>query len=174
MIDQSLTIIQSAWKANSDAVDLGKWQQQMPALTAVADDLFICDEKHIIRQDILPKAIGQGVGAAYVTFPHGSLEVLESDGTNDPDKLRQQADTGAPIDAREFLMYVVRPLDHPLGWVLGASYRSSELTKLFAQAALGYDPVVALVDSKRGVLQIVVGRRAVRRWIFPRPRCSAS
>ena len=61
LIDQSLTIIQAAWKADSDAVDLLKWQAQMPALTAVADDLFIADEKHIIRQDILPQAIGQGI-----------------------------------------------------------------------------------------------------------------
>ena len=33
------------------------------ALTAVTDDLFIADERHIIQQDILPQAVGQGVGA---------------------------------------------------------------------------------------------------------------
>jgi PAS domain-containing protein len=162
MIDQSLTIIQAAWKADSDTVDLAKWQKQMPALTAVTDDLFICDDKHIIRQDILPAAVGQGVGAAYVTFPHGSLEQYGSDGTKDKDALLLQSETGAPIDAREFLMYIVRPLDHPKGWLLGASYRSTELTKLFAQAALGYNPVVALMDTKRGILQAVVGPAARR------------
>jgi PAS domain-containing protein len=163
LIDQSLTIIQAAWKADSDSVDLAKWQQQMPALTAVADDLFICDDKHIIRQDILPQAVGQGVGAAYVTFPHGSLEQFESDGTKDKESLLLQGEaTGAPIDARQFLMYIVRPLDHPKGWLIGASFRSAELTKLFAQAALGYNPVVALVDTRRGIVQAVVGPAARR------------
>jgi PAS domain-containing protein len=163
LIDQSLTILQEAWKADSNSVDLGKWQKQMPALTAVADDLFICDDKHIIRQDILPQAIGQGVGAAYVSFPHGSLEQFESDGTKKKESLLLQGGgTGGPIDARQFLMYIVRPLDHPKGWLIGASYRSTELTKLFAQAALGYNPVVALVDSKQGILQAVVGPAARR------------
>ena len=66
----------------------------------------------------------------------------------------------APIDARQFLMYIVRPLDHPKGWLIGASFRSSELTKLFAQAALGYNPVVALVDTKRADDAIEFGARA--------------
>ena len=38
----------------------------------------------------------------------------------------------------------------------------SEHLKLFAQAALGYNPVVALVDSKQGILQAVVGPAARR------------
>ena len=162
LIDQSLTILQSAWKLDSDQVDLTKWQQQMPALTAVADDLFIADEKQIIRQDILPKAIGQGVGSAYVTFPHGSLELFASDGTKNKDSLLLQGQSGADIDARLFLMYVVRPLDHPKGWIIGASYRSEAVTKMFAEGALGFNPVVALVDTRRGVVQAVVGPSARR------------
>jgi PAS domain-containing protein len=162
LIDQSLTIIQAAWKADSDSVDLAQWKEKMPALTAVADDLFIADEKHIVRQDILPQAIGQGIGSAYVTFPHGSLEQYESDGTKNKSSFLLQAGTGASVDARQFLMYIVRPLDQPKGWLLGASYRSTEITKLFAQSALGYNPVVALVDTKRGIVQAVVGPAARR------------
>lgn len=176
LIDQSLTIIQAAWKDDSDSVDLVKWQEKMPALTAVADDLFIADEKHIIRQDILPKAIGQGIGSAYVTFPHGSLEQFEHDGTKNKDSFLLQAGSGLlqagsgvlqagsgpAVEARQFLMYIVRPLDHPKGWLLGASYRSTEITKLFAQSALGYNPVVALIDTRRGIVQAVVGPAARR------------
>jgi hypothetical protein len=121
VIDQSLTVIQDAWKTDSDSVDLTKWQQLMPALFSVADDLFIADDRHIIRQDILPKAIGQGVGSAYVTFPHGSLEQFQSDGTKDRgamllqgDSGLLQGDTGRAIDARLSLMYIIRPLDHPI------------------------------------------------------------
>jgi PAS domain-containing protein len=162
LIDQSLTVLQSAWKTDSGSVDLTKWQGTMPALMAVADDLFIADEQHIIRQDILPKAVGQGVGSAYVTFPHGSLEQFQSDGKKEKDSLLLQGDTGQPIEGRQFLMYVTRPLDHPQGWLIGASYRSEALTKLFAEADLGYNAVVALVDTRRGVVQAVVGPAARR------------
>jgi len=163
LIDQSLSIVQDAWKADSDSVNLEKWQKQFPALLSVADDMFIADEQHIIRQDILPKAVGQGVGAAYVTFPHGSLEQYQSDGAKKRDSLLLQGDAdGAPIDARQFLMYIVRPLDHPKNWLVGASYRSAELPKLFADAALGYNPLVALVDTRRGIVQAVVGPAARR------------
>jgi PAS domain-containing protein len=162
MIDQSLTILQSAWKQDSDHLDLAKWQAQMPGLAAVTDDLFIADEHHVIQQDILPKAVGQGVGAAYVTFPHGSLELFESDGTQNKQSSLLQGDLSASIEARQFLMYVVRPLDHPPGWLIGAAFRSTELTKLFSKAALGINPVVALMDTKRGVLQAVVGTAARR------------
>ena len=109
LIDQSLTILQAAWKADSNSVDLGKWQKQMPALTAVADDLFICDDKHIIRQDILPQAVGQGVGAAYVTFPHGSLEQFESDGTKDKESLLLQGDGTGGTDRCPPVPDVYRP-----------------------------------------------------------------
>jgi PAS domain-containing protein len=106
--------------------------------------------------------VGQGVGAAYVTFPHGSLEQFGSDGVRNKDSLLLQGQISAPVDARQFLIYIVRPLDHPTGWLVGASYRSTELTKLFAQAALGLNPVVALVDTRHGVVQAVVGPAARR------------
>lgn len=163
LIDQSLSVIQAAWKNDSDSVNLEGWQKQFPALLSVADDIFIADDKHVIRQDISPKAVGQGVGSAYVTFPHGSLEQYQSDGTKGNDSFLIEGDAGgAPIEARQFLMYVVRPLDHPKGWLIGASYRSKELTKLFADAALGYNSLVALVDTRRGVVQAVVGPAARR------------
>jgi PAS domain-containing protein len=161
LVDQSLMVLQSAWQADSQSFDLVKWKAKMPALLAIADDIFICDDKHVIRQDILPQAVGQGVGTAYLTFPHGSLETFDSDGTQGSTaSVLLQGDTGAAIDARQYLMYLVRPLGHPTGWLIGASFRSAEITKLFADASLGFNPVVALVDTRRGVLQAVVGPAA--------------
>lgn len=162
LIDQSLKIVQEQWKDNNDSVNLEKWKDEFPALTSVADDLFIADDKHVIRQDIVAKAVGQSIGAAYVTFPHGSLETYQSDGTQDRQATLLHGDAGPPIEVRQFLMYIVRPLDHPLGWLVGASYHSAELPKLFANAGLGFNPVVALVELNRGVVQAVVGPAARR------------
>jgi PAS domain-containing protein len=162
VIDQSLKVIQTAWKNDSDSVDLAKWKEDMPSLMSVADDLFISDDRHIIRQDILPNAIGQSIGSAYVSFPHGSLETYQSDGSQDREALLLKGEVGPPIDARQFMMYIVRPLDHPKGWLVGASYRSEELTRLFAKAGLGIDPIAALVELRHGVVQAVVGPAARR------------
>jgi hypothetical protein len=137
LIDQSLTIIQDAWKADSDQVDLAGWKQKLPALMSVANDFFIADDAHIIRQDVLPQAVGQGVGAAYVTFPHGSLEVFDTEGVKATESMLLQMKAGDPVDARAYLMYIVRPLDYPRGWLVGASYRSAELTRMFGRASLG-------------------------------------
>jgi PAS domain-containing protein len=162
LVDQSLTILQAAWKADSKSFQLADWAKSMPALTAVSDDIFIADAQRMIVQDTLPQAVGQGVGAAYLNFPHGSLEHFESDGTQDREAGLRSAEAGPPIDARRFLMYVVRPLDHPEHWLIGASYRSSELTRLFADASLGINGVVAMIDTRRGVIQAIAGPSARR------------
>src|SRR5487761_2329446 len=44
-IDQSLTILQAAWNADPNGFDLKSWQSRMPALTDVADDVFIANDK---------------------------------------------------------------------------------------------------------------------------------
>ena len=161
LVDQSLAIIQDAWKKDSDSVNLGEWRKQLLALTAVADDIFVADERRVIVQGTLPKSIGQGFGSAYVSYTNGSLEVFEADGTRSPTgRISASSVSGSTITARQFLMYVLRPLDRPRGWFVGASYRSEEITKLFASANLGQGGVIALIEMKRGTVQAIVGPSA--------------
>jgi PAS domain-containing protein len=157
LVDQSLAIVQDAWKRDSDSVDLGAWRKQLLALTDVANDIFVANERGVIVQGTLPQSIGQGFGSAYVTYSNGSLEMFEPDGTKNPDGKVPGADH---IEARQFLMYLVRPLARPRGWWVGASYRSEGVTKLFAGANLGQNGIVALADLKRGALQALVGASA--------------
>jgi PAS domain-containing protein len=162
LIDQSLTVLQEEWKQDSEHFSLEAIQKRLPALTLVSEDLFIADDKRVIRQDIIPAAVGQGIGAAYVTFPHGSLENFDSDGIRNREGRLVIGQTSTPIEGREFLMYVVRPLDHPEHWLIGASYRSDQLPKLYAHANLGFNGVAMLVDARRGVLQGIIGPSARR------------
>ena len=158
LVDQSLSIVQDAWKKDSDSVDLGLWRKQLFALTAVANDIFIANERGVIVQGTLPQSIGQGFGSAYVTYPNGSLEVFDPDGRKNPDG--RIPGSGEKVEARQFLIYIVRPLDKPLGWFAGASYRSEGITKLFAGANLGQNGVVGLTDLRLGRLQAIVGNSA--------------
>ena len=157
LVDQSLAIIQDAWNKDSDKVDLGAWRKQLLALTGVANDIFIANEHGIIVQGTLPQSIGQGFGSAYVTYPNGSLETFDPTGAKSTDDKTPGAE---PIEARQFLTYIVRPLARPDGWMLGASYRSEGITKLFSGARLGQNGVVGLVALKRGGLQAIAGTSA--------------
>ena len=162
LVDQSLSILQDAWNKDEEHFDLLAFQKQMPALTAVSTDIFIADEKRVVRQDIMPQAIGQGVGGPYLNFPHGTLEILNSDGQQAKSGRLLIADSGGIIEARRYLIYIVRPLAKPTQWLIGASYRTDELTKLYGQISVGINGVVALMDSQRGTLQAVAGPAARR------------
>jgi PAS domain-containing protein len=57
---------------------------------------------------------------------------------------------------------LVRPLQKPQGWLIGASYRSSALADVFALAGLGQSGLAALIDTHRGGVQAVAGTAALR------------
>ncbi len=162
VVDQSLTILQALWNDDPEGFKLSDWHKRVPALTAIADDVFIADDKRIIQQDILPQAVGQGIGGAYLTFPHGSLELFGAEGDRARDTRIVTPSSNASIEARLYLMYVVRPLGTPPRMLLGASFRSGELTRHLADAGLGYNGIVALMDQRQGVLQAIAGPAARR------------
>lgn len=162
MVDQSLTILQAEANKDPETFKLADWHARMPALTAVADDIFIADGARIIQQDILPQAVGQGIGAAYLNIPHGSLEDFEADGTKGREGRLIAATIAPGVQARRFLMYVVRPLEVPAQWIIGASYRSGELTRIYADAKLGPNGMAALIDTRRGGIQSIAGDPARR------------
>ncbi len=160
-VDQSLAIIQEAWKKDSGQVDLGAWRKQSLALTAAADDIFIANERRIIVQGTLPQSVGQGFGSAYVSYPNGSLELFEPDGTKvTPGRNTVTGLEGPKIPAKQFLMFVMRPLDRPAGFWVGATFRTEMITQFFAGAKLGPGGVVGMIDLQRGVVQALAGDSA--------------
>ena len=150
-VEQSLTILQSSWNTNPRAFNLTRWHAVLPVLTDVAQDIFIANEKHIIVQDVMPQAVGQGIGSAYANFANGSLEPISQGGTADDAKTAMlEGELGPSGVQRQYVLYLIRPLASPPGWLIGASYNTGALAKLFASASLGMHGVAALVDTHRG------------------------
>jgi PAS domain-containing protein len=162
MVDQSLSVLQAAWDQDPDTFNLANWRKLMPALTIVTDDLFIANEQHVIVQDINPAAVGQGIGSAYASFANGSLEPILHNGPAGRDNTMVVGELGAGAVTRQYLMYLVRQLAKPPGWLIGASYRSTALTAVFASAGLGQGGLAALIDTHRGGVQALVGTAALR------------
>jgi PAS domain-containing protein len=159
-IDQSLAVLQAAWGKDPDTFNLTQWQKTMPALAKVSQDLFIANDHHIIVQDIIPAAVGQGIGSAYATFGTGSLEpVAISDSISDKTMLMEELGDGGVI--RQYMMYLVRPLAKPKGWLIGASFQTKALSNVFALAGLGRDGMAALLDTRHGGIQAVAGLAAL-------------
>ncbi|HTW71350.1 MAG TPA: hypothetical protein VME47_15800, partial [Acetobacteraceae bacterium] len=161
LLDQSLAIIQAAWNENPNTFRLDDWRKRMPALTAVSDDVFIANDNHIIVQDILPAAVGQGIGSAYADLASGSLEPIHLDDPAVRDGTLLTGEMGSDAVTRSYTMYMVRPLT-PRGWLVGAAYQSKALTQVFAVAGLGHGGLGALVDTVRGGVQALAGSAAVR------------
>ena len=171
LVEQSLLVLQQAWNADPSVFDLQKWQAQMPALTDITNDLFIADDKRIIRQDILPQAIGQGIASAYVSWPHGALEKLGETTTKIGTPLgSEQTEPG--IDARRFIIYIVRPLQRPSGWLIGASFKTKELARLYSPSWFGINALAASWIRRVAVCRPSSGpRRGALSAISQSPSC---
>ena len=150
-----------ALAADPTHFDLNAWQSSLPGLSDVVDEYFVANAKHVIVQDTVPLAIGQGIGGLYVKFGRGTLERITPDGqtSRDPNMLLGELNENGVV--RRYLMYLVRPLPSRPGWLIGASYRSSALVKVFAQGALGVHGLAALIDTRRGGVQAVAGPAAI-------------
>jgi PAS domain-containing protein len=161
-IDQGLAILQAAWQRDSETFKLTEWQERLPALTAISEDIFIADDKQIIRQDILPKAVGQGIGTAYMAFDYGTLEAVDANGNRVANTKAAPGQVVQSFDARNYLTYIVRPLHHPEKWSVAALLRSRAVAQIYAHANLGTNCVVAVIDSYVGTLQAIAGPAARR------------
>ena len=153
-VDQSLRVLKAAFQADPDHFNIQTWREQIPVLTDVADDVFIADEHMIIQQDIIATAVGMGIGAnAYADFGQGAVQ------TSSPDTMLMGPTTQGTAN-RFALTYMIMRLDHPGGWVVGASYRTRAATQLFSEAPLGLHGMTAVIDTRLGAIQAIAGPAA--------------
>jgi len=171
-IDQSLVMLESTWIADPKKFSLPAWKASLPSLGDLVDEYFIANDEDVIVQDTLPQAVGQGIGGAYASFGRGTLEQInlnqQSQSGTPPSDTQSQSDTRMLVGelnekgtVRRYLMYLVRPVPGRPGWLVGASYRSAALVKVFGEGSLGARGLAALIDTRHGGVQAVAGPAAV-------------
>ncbi len=156
-VEQSLRILREAFQADPDHFDMTAWRKQMPALTDVTDDAFIADAQNIIRHDINAPAVGLGIGSSVAGRFGPDI------GKPDPDEAALIEPNMQKLQTRQQLSLMMLRLDHPSGWMVGASYRIGALRQLFAEANLGLQGMTALIDTLVGRVEAVVGPAAADR-----------
>ena len=153
-VDQTLHILKAAFEADPEHFNIQTWRDQMPVLTDVADDVFVANEHLIIQQDVIPTAVGMGIGSRfYADFGQGVVQTSKAD-------TMLIGPTTRGTTNRYNLTYMVLRLDHPGGWVVGASYKTSALTQLFAEAPLGLQGMTAVIDTRAAAIQSIAGPAA--------------
>lgn len=153
-VEQSLRVLKQAFQADPDHFDMKAWRDQMMALTDVTDDAFVADAQFIIQHDINPQGVGLGVGSR-VSGIFGLM----------PDRMDREDHLliGQPAEKlqdRQHYAFMAMPLDRPHGWIIGATYRTSALTRLFTEAGLGRQGMAALIDTRLGWVQAITGPAA--------------
>ena len=153
-VEQSLRILKAAFQANPDHFDISAWREQMPALTDVVEDAFILDEQFIIRHDFNPAEVGLSIGSGVA-----SMFGPQTDKPDPYGDLLIEPNTQKP-QTRQHVSLMMLRLDHPSGWLVGVNYRTGALRRLFTEANLGLQGMTALIDTRVGRVQAIVGPAA--------------
>jgi len=153
-IQQSLRILREAFQADPDHFDINAWLKQMPALTDVTDDAFIADAQYIIRHGINPAEVGLGIGSQ---VPGMFGRATDKPAPDEDLRIDPNLDK---LQTRQHLSLMMMRLDHPGGWVVGVSYRTDALRRMFAEANLGVQGMTAVIDTRLGRVLAVVGQAA--------------
>ncbi len=153
-VAQSLNVLKHAYQADPDHFDLQAWQAQMPALTDVSGEMFVADNELVIELDTNKASVGLGVG------------VNISDLSNDVTERATRTDdliVGPAIDRvkeRQHVALMFVPLEKPGGWYVGATYKTDALSRMYSEASLGLQGMVALINTRQGRIEIISGPAA--------------
>jgi len=152
-VEQGLRILKQAFQADPSHFNIQAWRVQLPALTNVTDDVFIADAQFVIQQDINPQSVGLGIGARIA----GVLGPVTPKSDSDSDGAMLIGPTVDRPQVRQHLSFLMIRLDRPGGWLVGAVYRTNLLTRLYSEASLGVAGMTALINTRVGRVQTIVG-----------------
>jgi hypothetical protein len=155
-VEQSLRILEQAYAADPDHFDLHAWLEKLPAIADVSDELFVVDDKQIIRQATHPQVVGLALGSPIAWG--GASRAARID--------RQDSLFVGPalgnIPGRQDVILLMLRLERPDGWMVGTGYRTGALSRVFAEAGLGVQGMTAMVNMRTGRIQAIAGPAALQ------------
>jgi signal transduction histidine kinase len=151
-VDQTLRVLAHAWEADPDHFNLLSWRSDLVLLNRISPDLYIADERGIIRDGTVPEFVGSDVrGRDYFRT---LAERIFDDGRMfiGPSIMGPQV--------RQWHMNLARPLHHHDGSFAGvmvASLRVGAISNFRRMADIGAHGMIAVVGLDQGHLRFALG-----------------
>lgn len=152
--EQTLRILGREWEADPAHFDLAGWRNRAVVLSDPALQIFITDEKGIVRAGTRPELIG-------VDLSDRDYFRYEASLVGDESGMFISPATRGPT-ARPWMMNMVRRLGRPDGsfaGVIGGSYDTTALANFYRKADLGDGGMIAVVGAG-GELRAVAGEES--------------
>jgi signal transduction histidine kinase/ActR/RegA family two-component response regulator len=155
-VDQSLRVLGHAWENDPGNFHLLVWRNELVMLNTISPDVFIIDERGLVRDSTVPETVGSN--ASDRDYFHALAERIFDDGKMfiGPSTLGARA--------REWHMNLARPLHHPNGSFAGviiAGLRLEAFGSFYHMANIGTHGIVAVVGMDAGKLRIAVGSNPI-------------
>ncbi|HME25654.1 MAG TPA: PAS-domain containing protein [Acetobacteraceae bacterium] len=155
-VDQTLGVLAHAWEADPDRFHLQPWRTSLVLLNLISPDVFIADERGIVRDSTVPELVGSDVGDR--DYFRGLSERIFDDGKMfiSPSTLGTQV--------RQWHINLARPLHHRDGSFAGvivASLRINAFAGFYRMANLGTHGMIAVVGLDHGILRFALGTNPI-------------
>ena len=155
-VDQTLRILVHAWESDPHTFDLLNWRSQLVLTNQLSADIFMADEKGIVRYDTVPDAIGRDVSDA--DYFRDATDRIFDDGS----MFISGARLGTLI--RIWHLNAAHRLHYPNGAFAGvmvAALRSSSLSEFYRMASIGTHGIIAVVGLDDGRVRVAEGPNLV-------------
>ncbi len=151
-IDQTLRILELEWQRDPDHFDISIWSSQLVLIADTALQIFVTDEKGILRASSRPEIIGDDVSGRDYFRREAALPA-------DDDRmfiggLIQGFNTG------RWQLNMVRRLDrgnNSFAGVISATYDIAGLARFYGGVDMGQKGLIAVVNTPDGGLRTMVG-----------------
>lgn len=155
-VDETLRILVHAWESDPRAFNLLSWRGQLVLMSQLSADVFMADEKGIVRHDTVPEGIGRDVSDA--DYFRDVTDRIFDDGN----MFIGAARLGAVV--RIWHLNVAHRLHHPNGEFAGvmvAALRSSSLSEFYRMAKIDTHGMIAVVGLNDGRVRVAEGPNLV-------------
>ena len=155
-VDETLRILVHAWESNPGSFNLLSWRSQLVLMSQLSADVFMVDEKGIVRHDTVPEGIGRDVSDA--DYFRDVTDRIFDDGS----MFIGAARLGTTV--RLWHLNVAHRLHHPNGAFAGvmvAALRSSSLSEFYRMAHIDTHGMIAVVGLNDGRVRVAEGPNQV-------------
>ena len=151
-VDETLRVLAHAWEIDPDHFQLLSWRGNLVLLNEISPDVFIADERGVVRDSTVPDLVGSEVGS--LDYFRALAGRIFDDG-----RMFISSSTMGTL-VRQWHLNLARPLHHRDGSFAGvivAGLRINAIANFYRMANIGTHGMIAVVGLEAGHLRFALG-----------------